>query len=79
MAMINEMVRFAVVLRKTSKDIYHDSQGRTLQQKSMRALELDAELMAWRRNLPGWLKLDSTSFTEPEWASKQKLVLQLSR
>lgn len=76
--MINEMVKFAIVLRKTSKDIYHDSKGLTLLEKSVRALELDAELTAWRRDLPSWLNLDSVSIREPEWASKQKLVLQLS-
>ncbi|KIN05388.1 hypothetical protein OIDMADRAFT_158009 [Oidiodendron maius Zn] len=43
----------------------------------VRALELDEELTSWRRNLPSWLNLDSNAFREPEWASKQKLVLQL--
>ena len=54
--MINEMVKFAIVLRKTSKEIYHDSKGLTLLEKSVRALELDAELTAWRKALPSWLK-----------------------
>lgn len=79
MSMINEMVRFAIVLRKTSKEIYHDSKGLSLLEKSVRALELDEELTSWRRNLPSWLNLDSNAFREPEWASKQKLVLQLSK
>jgi hypothetical protein len=78
MAMINEMVKFAIVLRKTSKEIYHDSKGLTLREKSARALELDEELITWKGNLPYWLNLDTISFREQEWASKQKLVLQLS-
>lgn len=78
MAMINEMVKFAIVLRKTSKEIYHDSKGLTLREKSARALELDEELITWKGNLPYWLNLDTVSFREQEWASKQKLVLQLS-
>jgi hypothetical protein len=77
-AMINEMVRFAIVLRQTSKEIYHDSKGLTLFEKSARALELDKELVAWKGNLPCWLNLDTVSLKEEEWASKQKLVLQLS-
>jgi hypothetical protein len=77
-SMINEMVRFAIILRKTSKEIYHDSKRLTLLEKSVRALELDAELMAWRKSLPAWLDLESSSLREPMWASKQKLVLQLS-
>lgn len=78
MSMINEMVRFAIILRRTSKEIYHDSKGLSLLEKSVRALELDAELLAWRKSLPAWLDLESSSLREPMWASKQKLVLQLS-
>jgi hypothetical protein len=77
-AMTNEMVKFAAILRRVSKEIYHDSKGLSLLEKSARALELDSSLGSWRRDLPEWLNLDTVSFREPEWASKQKLVLQLS-
>jgi len=77
-AMINEMVKFAAILRQVSKEIYHDSKGLSLLEKSAKALELDSSLESWRRDLPEWLNLDTVSFREPEWASKQKLVLQLS-
>jgi len=77
-AMINEMVKFAAILRRISKEIYHDSKGLSLLEKSARALELDSSLESWRGDLPEWLNLDTVSFREPEWASKQKLVLQLS-
>jgi hypothetical protein len=76
--MINEMVHFSVILRRASKQIYHDSKGLTLFEKSAVALELDTLLENWRSNLPPWLNLDVKSLREPEWASKQKLVLQLS-
>ena len=47
-------------------------------EKSAIALELDSLLGIWRSNLPPWLSLDAKSLREPQWASKQKLVLQLS-
>lgn len=78
MSMVNEMVHFSVILRRASKEIYHDSKGLTLFEKSAIALELDVLLGDWRSNLPVWLNLDVKSLREPEWASKQKLVLQLS-
>lgn len=77
-AMINEMVYFGFLLRRISKEIYHDSKGLNMSQKSGVAIELDALLKRWRDQLPEWLNLDSVSFREPEWASKQKVVLQLS-
>lgn len=77
--MINEMVHFGFLLRRISKEIYHDSKGLTALQKSTIALELDELLQQWRSNLPDWLNLNSVSFREPEWASKQKLVLKLSK
>jgi len=76
--MINEMVSFSVILRRASKQIYHDSKGFSIYEKSEIALELDALLGIWRSSLPPWLNLDVKSLREPQWASKQKLVLQLS-
>jgi hypothetical protein len=72
------MVHFGFLLRRISKEIYHDSKGLNTFQKSTIAIELDALLKRWRSQLPEWLNLDSVSFREPEWASKQKVVLQLS-
>lgn len=76
-AMINEMVHFAVLLRRISKEIYHNSKGLTMLQKSSVAIELDALLEAWKRKLPEWLNFDVVTFREAEWAAKQKLVLHL--
>ncbi len=76
--MINEMVYFSVVLRRASKEIYHDCKGLSIQEKSSIALELDAQLETWRSNLPEWLNLDMKSCREEEWASKQRLALRMS-
>lgn len=48
-------------------------------QKSLVAVELDELLDKWKMQLPRWLSLDTASIREPEWATKQKLVLHLSR
>lgn len=46
-------------------------------QKSSVAIELDGLLDDWKSRLPEWLDFSSVSFREPEWAAKQKLVLNL--
>ncbi|KAI5204549.1 hypothetical protein E4T39_03579 [Aureobasidium subglaciale] len=76
-SMINVMVDFAVVLRRISKEIYHCQRDTTITEKSSSALHLDTLLDEWKRSLPSWHNFDTVSFREPEWAAKQKLVLQL--
>ncbi|KAG9498035.1 hypothetical protein J7337_010918 [Fusarium musae] len=76
-AMINEMVHFAAVLRRLSKELYYDSKGLTLLQKSAVAKELDRLLDDWKAKLPTYLDFTAVSFREQEWAAKQKLVLHL--
>lgn len=76
-AMINEMVYFAAILRRISKELYHDKKGLSLLQKSTVANKLDSLLDEWKDRLPVYLDFELTSFREEEWASKQKLVLQL--
>ncbi len=76
-AMINGMVHFAAILRRISKELYHDSKGLTLLQKSAVATELDTLLDDWKARLPEYLDFGQVSFREAEWATKQKLVLHL--
>jgi hypothetical protein len=76
-SMINEMVYFAAILRRISKELYHDTKSLTLAQKSAVAQRLDSLLDEWKDRLPDYLNFDRTPFREAEWASKQKLVLQL--
>ncbi|KAF5657699.1 hypothetical protein FHETE_10304 [Fusarium heterosporum] len=75
--MINEMVHFTAILRRISKGLYYDSKGLTLLQKSTVAKGLDAQLEDWKARLPSHVAFNLVSFREPEWAAKQKLVLQL--
>jgi hypothetical protein len=76
-SMINVMVDFAVILRRISKDIYHCCKDVSASQKSTAALSIDPLLDRWKLNLPPWHNFDVIDFREPEWAAKQKLVLQL--
>ena len=76
-AMINEMVRLAVLLRRISKEIYHNPKGYTMPQRSSIALSIDALLEEWKENLPEWLRFDHASLRESESAAKQRLVLEL--
>jgi hypothetical protein len=76
-SMINVMVDFAVILRRISKDIYHCCKDVSASQKSTAALSIDPLLDQWKLNLPPWHNFDVIDFREPEWAAKQKLVLQL--
>jgi hypothetical protein len=76
-SMINVMVDFAVILRRISKDIYHCHKEVNASQKSTAAFSIDALLDQWKLRLPSWHNFDVIDFREPEWAAKQKLVLQL--
>jgi len=75
--MINEMVGLAVLLRRISKEIYHNPKGYTMSQRSNIALNIDGLLEDWKNNLPEWLRFDHVSLRESESAAKQKVVLQL--
>ncbi|KAH0284632.1 hypothetical protein KCU62_g8157, partial [Aureobasidium sp. EXF-3399] len=75
--MINVMVDFAVILRRISKDIYHCHKEVSASQKSTAAFFIDTLLDQWKLGLPAWHNFDVVDFREPEWAAKQKLVLQL--
>lgn len=75
--MIPQMALFAAILLQISLQLYHRPRNISEHERSSIAFSLDAELLAWKSNLPCWLNCDSHSFTEPEWAGKQRLVLQL--
>jgi hypothetical protein len=76
-AVVNEMVQFAAILRRISKELYYNSKGLTLREKSILAKHLDSLLGDWKSRLPEWLDFGRVSFREEEWAAKQKLVLHL--
>ncbi len=78
-AMIPVMVELSQILRTASQDIYHDSTGRSVQEKSQIGFQLEELLTAWKNKLPSYLNIDSVSLNDAEWASKQKLVLRMRK
>jgi len=75
--LISVMVSFADILRAASDDLYSLFSIKPLAQLSRTAFELDDALEQWRHNLPPMLMLDEVSLRDPEWLSKQKVVLKL--
>jgi hypothetical protein len=67
------------ILRAASMDLYHSQRHLTLQEKSDLALSLDQKLEQWKANLPSRLNPDTISFKESEFASRQKLALQMRK
>lgn len=50
--------------------------GEKLGEKSAQCLLIDAKLCEWKKSLPANLDWESSSLVEPEWVSKQKVVLR---
>ncbi|KIX05571.1 uncharacterized protein Z518_06443 [Rhinocladiella mackenziei CBS 650.93] len=71
------MVSFAEILRLAADELYHARLSKPLSEMSKSALRLDQSSVEWRQNLPSSLNLDKSSLSEPEWISKQKVVLKL--
>lgn len=78
-AIIPEMVKFAALLLRASKEIYHEAKHLSMLEKSKIAFDLDSCFTEWRNNLPSWLGPGSNALKEPEWVGKQKLVLELRK
>ncbi|EON61503.1 hypothetical protein W97_00718 [Coniosporium apollinis CBS 100218] len=76
-ALIGCMVALAQLLRELSHEVYQSNSTLTLTERSARSLSLDKRLMVWKDQLPPTLNLEKTSLVEPEWVSKQKIVLRL--
>ncbi|KAF2399286.1 hypothetical protein EJ06DRAFT_557746 [Trichodelitschia bisporula] len=71
------MTSLAELLTQVSKEIYWPLSTNDISLTSRKSLQLDAKLLRWRERLPPHLALDRTSITEPEWLTKQKIVLKL--
>jgi hypothetical protein len=78
-AIIPEMVKFAGLLLRASKEIYYEAKHLSMLEKSKIAFDLDLCFTEWRNNLPSWLSPGSNGLKEPEWVGKQKLVLELRK
>lgn len=71
------MVALAQIMTEASHHLYH-SNKRSIHERSCIVMDLDQRLLAWRADLPAFLNVDKASLNDPEWAFRQKLVLQLS-
>ncbi|KAE8140157.1 fungal-specific transcription factor domain-containing protein [Aspergillus pseudotamarii] len=74
---VTVLADLSVILQRASKRLYHSSNTLSPENKSQLATTLDQELLCWKLHLPMHLNLDLDTFTEAEWVSKQKLILQL--
>ena len=72
------MVPFAEIVRTASEELYLPNRVKPLAQVSEKALELDEALQRWQQSLPPHLRADQQSLKDPEWVSKQSVVLRLS-
>jgi hypothetical protein len=70
--MINVMVSFARIAQEVSSRIY--IRKRTVAEKSVAAVELEAKLVEWRATLPGYLHKDRNSLRQPEFVNKQSIL-----
>ncbi|OGM47502.1 hypothetical protein ABOM_002564 [Aspergillus bombycis] len=76
-ALVTVLADLSVILQRASKRLYHSSGALSPESKPQLATTLDQDLLCWKLHLPTYLNLDLDTFTENEWVSKQKLILQL--
>ncbi|OCL04280.1 hypothetical protein AOQ84DRAFT_271052, partial [Glonium stellatum] len=75
--LIRCMVPLAQLLKQLWSEVYQSNINTNLSEKSLKSLCLDRQLIQWRAQLPSILDLEKTSLTEPEYITKQKIVLKL--
>lgn len=70
-----------VALARLLQELYHETsrieRPALTTHNSMKSLDLDRRLLEWKSRLPPLLDLGSSSLVEPEWVTKQKIVLTL--
>lgn len=74
---IHLMVPLAHILKQLAEDVYRDQRNSDMSAASIKSLELDGRLERWKTELPSSWDLKHQSLTEPEWMTKQKIVLEL--
>jgi hypothetical protein len=72
----SHMVPMARIMEQLSKEIYQSDNTKSLEERSKKCLGIDQSLLKWKSQLPPSLDFEKTSLTEPEWVSKQKVVLR---
>ncbi|KNG89283.1 hypothetical protein ANOM_001644 [Aspergillus nomiae NRRL 13137] len=76
-ALVTVLADLSAILQRASKRLYHSSSALSPERMSQLATTLDQDLLCWKLHLPKHLNFDLDTFTENEWVSKQKLILQL--
>ena len=74
---ISYMVPFAALLNDICRKIYNANALIHRDQKSRECLVIDQQLQQWKHELDLSWSTSSSSLTEPEWRTKQKLVCNL--
>ena len=72
----SHMVVLAQLMEDLSQETTHPDFNKQLPAKSKKCLEIDRRLIDWKNQLPPALDFEKTSLVEPEWVSKQKVVLR---
>jgi len=71
------MVALAHLLQELNQETSRIERQALTTHNSMKSLDLDQRLLDWKSDLPRMLDLESISLVEPEWLTKQKIVLTL--
>lgn len=71
------MVALAHLLQELYQESFRMERPALTTHDSVKSLDLDRRLLDWKASLPRQLDLDSGSLVEPEWLTKQKIVLTL--
>lgn len=71
------MVALAHLLQELNQETSRIERQALTMHNSMKSLDLDQRLLDWKSDLPRMLDLESASLVEPEWLTKQKIVLTL--
>jgi hypothetical protein len=71
-----KMVHLANIVAELSVETTDPEFSSRLGEKSTNCLSIDAKLLEWKRSLPSSLDWETSSLVEPEWVSKQKVVLR---
>ena len=71
------MVPLAQLLKYLPQDTYRPTSELDIRGRSNESLELDRHLQVMKMRASNIMDLDRASLTEPEWLTKQKIVLNL--
>lgn len=77
-SIIYAMIPLAQVMKELQTNIDRKAAGLSWSDKAAEACEIDRRLLDWERHLPAFLQWNTLTLRDPEWAMKQKVILELS-